>query len=150
MNKLKIFQNLTCLLLLVLLLAQIVLLPACKTTKKAEALNQKVELIENDTTSNEDSTKYELIVLDPKFESWLALQPPANFYSRQYYENWNQRYVIEWNQRHDDPIRYGDFYETRINYDSWIDYGLELNYRLYNYFRFIEKEYGIILVRRRE
>ncbi|MBZ4676657.1 MAG: hypothetical protein JG782_1277 [Anaerophaga sp.] len=122
---------------------------ACKTTKKAEAPVQKIKLVaENDTTQSKDSVEYELIVLDPKFDSWLATQPPANYYSQQYYENWNQRYVTEWNQRHDNPIRYGNFYETRIDYQPNIDYGLELNYKLYYYFRFIEQEYGIVLVRR--
>jgi hypothetical protein len=122
---------------------------ACKTTKKAEAPEQKVKLVaKNDTTSSKDSTEYELIVLDPKFDSWLATQPPANYYSQQYYENWNQRYVTEWNYRHDNPIRYGNFFETRIDYDPNTDYGLELNYKLYYYFRFIEDEYGIVLVQR--
>jgi hypothetical protein len=108
-----------------------------------------VQLVaKNDTTSSKDSTEYELIVLDPKFDSWLATQPPANYYSQQYYENWNQRYVTEWNYRHDNPIRYGNFFETRIDYDPNTDYGLELNYKLYYYFRFIEDEYGIVLVQR--
>jgi len=125
-----------------------IIVSSCKTARKAQAPEQKVELTENDTIENGDSTEYELYVLDPRFESWLASQPPANYRSQQYYESWNQRYVIEWNQRHDNPLRYGDFYQTKINYDPHEDYGLELNYRLYYYFRFIEKEYGIVLIRR--
>ena len=122
---------------------------SCKTTKKAEAPEQEVELVENDTTKTEDSTEYELIVMDSGFESWLATQPPANYHSRQYYETWNRQYVNEWNQRHNSPIQYGDFYETKIDYDPNVDYGLELNYKLYYYFLFIEDEYGITLIRRR-
>jgi hypothetical protein len=121
---------------------------SCKTTKKTEVPNQKVELIKEDSTAQEDSTEYELIVMDSGFESWLATQPPANYYSQQYYENWNHLYVTEWNNRHNNPLRYGDFYETHIDYDPNTDYGLELNYKLYYYFRFIEKEYGIVLVPR--
>jgi len=121
---------------------------SCKTTKKAEGSKQQVELISKDSTAREDSMEYELIIMDPGFDSWLATQPPANFYSQQYYENWNQRYVTEWNIRHSNPLRYGGFYQTRINYDPNVDYGLELNYKLYNYFRYIEKEYGIVLVPR--
>jgi hypothetical protein len=123
-------------------------LNSCKTTKKAESSNQKVELINKDSTLMEDSTEYELIIMDPKFESWLATQPSASFYSQHYYENWNHHYVIEWNNRHRNPIRYGSFYETHIDFDPNTDYGLELNYKLYYYFRFIEKEYGIVLVPR--
>ncbi len=126
-------------------------LTGCKTAKKAASPAQQppnVKLVKNNAEEEKDSVEYELIVLDPKFESWLATQPPATFYSQQYYETWNQQYVTEWNHRHNNPLRYGSFYETYIEYDPHIDYGLELNYRLYSYFRFIEDEYGIVLVPR--
>ncbi len=117
--------------------------PACHTTKNVQAPHQKVEVI-----SDQDSTTYELIVLDPGFESYLATQPSANFHSQQYYENWNYQYVLEWNQRYRNPLRYGGFYETEINYDPQEDYGLDLNYRLYYYFQFIKDKYGIVLINR--
>lgn len=72
--------------------------------------------MKNNAEEEKDSVEYELIVLDPKFESWLATQPPATFYSQQYYETWNQQYVTEWNHRHNNPLRYGSFYETYIDY----------------------------------
>ncbi|WP_010663310.1 DUF6146 family protein [Marinilabilia salmonicolor] len=121
---------------------------SCKTTKKANIPDQQVELKKQDSETPADSTEYELIIMDSRFQSWLATQPSANFYSQPYYENWNQRYVTEWNNRHSNPLRYGDFYQTRIDYDPNADYGLELNYKLYYYFRFIEKEYGIVLIPR--
>ncbi|PWE01213.1 DUF6146 family protein [Marinilabilia rubra] len=121
---------------------------SCKTLKKGSAPEQKVDLVENDTTNMKDSTEYELVVLDPGFESYLATQPPPNYHSQQYYETWNQQYVVEWNYRHDQPLTYGDFYETRIHYNTHENYGLELNYRLYYYFQFIKDEYGIVLVDR--
>ncbi|MFO8001756.1 MAG: DUF6146 family protein [Marinilabilia sp.] len=135
--------------LVALFLVSGLIVSSCKTTKKAQAPEQEVELIENDTTENGDTTEYELIVIDPGFESWLVTQPPANYHSQQYYEIWNNQYVNEWNQRYNNPSRYGDFYQTKIQYDPHKDYGLELNYRLYYYFRFIEEEYGIVLIRRR-
>jgi len=95
-----------------------------------------------------DSTQYELLIFDIKYESFLLTQPPMEFYSQDYYENWNIQYVTEWNIRHNNPVRYGDFYETQIDYSQSIDYGLELNYKLYYYFLFIEKEYGITLIKR--
>jgi hypothetical protein len=118
---------------------------SCRTTKKTEG---PIELINKDSTASEDSTEYDLIIMDSGFESWLATQLPPNYYSQQYYENWNHRYITEWNNRHNNPLRYGGFYETRIDYNPNTDYGLELNYKLYYYFRFIEKEYGIVLVPR--
>ena len=86
-----------------------------------------------------DSVKYELIVLDPGFDSWLATKPPENFYSKDYYELKNKLYVTEWNNRYSKPTRFGNLYETRIDYDMFTDYGLDLNYRLYYYFLFFEE-----------
>ncbi len=132
--------------LVFLMVISVLVVSSCKTTKEASAPEQKVQLVENDSIEESDSTEYELVVLDPGFESWLATQPPKEYHSQRFYENRNTRYVIEWNQRHDSPLRYGDFYQTRIDYDPHIDYGLELNYKLYYYFRYIEKEYGIKLI----
>jgi hypothetical protein len=94
----------------------------------------------------DDSIEYELIVMDPGYESFLATQKPMEFYSQSYYESRNYRYVTEWNARHSQPLRYGDMYETYIDYSPHIDYGLELNYKLYYYFRFFERKYGVRLL----
>lgn len=93
-----------------------------------------------------DSLEYELIVMDPGYELFLHTQKPMNFYSQQYYETWNAQYVAEWNSRHMQPLAYGGIYETYIDYRPGIDYGLELNYKLYYYFKFFEKEHGVNLV----
>lgn len=93
-----------------------------------------------------DSVEYELIVMDPGYESFLLTQPHMEYHSQNYYEMWNSRYVMEWNYRHGQPLVYGDIYETYIDYHDDIDYGLELNYRLYYYFRFFEQENGVDLL----
>ncbi|MEX2371967.1 MAG: DUF6146 family protein [Bacteroidales bacterium] len=93
-----------------------------------------------------DSVEYELIVFDPGYETFLLMQPFMEYHSQQYYENWNWRYATEWNYRHNSPLVYGDIYETYIDYRQNIDYGLELNYRLFYYFRFFEKENGVDLL----
>jgi len=126
-----------------LLLASLLAIAACASLKPIEGAEQTVEV------TLDDSLEYELIVLDPKYESFLITRPPAEHYSQGYYESWNRRYVTEWNIRHSNSLGYGDFYQTSIDYDPSVDYGLELNYRLYNYFLFIEQEYGIRLIQRR-
>lgn len=93
-----------------------------------------------------DSVTYELIILDPGFDSWLATKPPMSFYSKDYYETKNRLYVMEWNYRNQLPMRFGDMYETRIDYYQNIDYGLELNYRLYYYFLFFEEKNHVKLL----
>lgn len=129
------------LLILLILLA----IASCGSTKQlaTDKEEMKVEL-----TSDNDSTEYSLVVLDGRFESYLATKPSANFHSQQYYEGWNWQYVTEWNIRHRNPSRYGGFYATEIDYNPRVDYGLELNYRLYYYFQFIKDVYGIVLINR--
>jgi len=93
-----------------------------------------------------DSITYELIIFDIGFDTWLATKPPMNYYSKGYYETKNKVYVTEWNYRNQDPMRFGDIYESRIDYYPNIDYGLELNYRLYYYFRYFEEKNHVKLL----
>jgi hypothetical protein len=86
-----------------------------------------------------DSIKYELFVIDPGFDGWLATKPRKEFYSKYYYEGKNRMFVVEWNNRYLNQSRYGYLYETYIDYDPRTDYGLDLNYRLYYYFLYFEE-----------
>jgi hypothetical protein len=92
-----------------------------------------------------DSLQYEVIIIDGGFNSWLAGNgKPRGFYSETYLENRNQTYVSEWNSRVSQPQRYNpDLYEMRIDYDSNIHYGYEVNYLIYNYmiyFQIVNKQ----------
>ena len=86
-----------------------------------------------------DSLDHQLIILDNGFESWLVSQPPQSFHSQQYYEQMNRIYVTEWNLRFMSAASHG-LYETYIEYDRGIDYGLDINYRLYYYFKYFEQK----------
>ena len=103
----------------------------------------------NDTNSeiaSQDSTEYELLILDIGFESWLATRSSiAMAHSNAYYKNWNHIYVTEWNHKH---MQGHPIFENYIEYDLFEDYGLDINYKLYNYFLFVEEKTGISLVRR--
>jgi hypothetical protein len=106
----------------------------------------KERLVMKADTVRSDSVEYELIIIDPGFDSWLVTRPSMNFYSQSYYEIKNLLYVTEWNIRYNNPLRYGAIYEDYIDYRPEIDYGLELNYRLYNYFLFFEETNHVVLV----
>ncbi len=116
--------------------------------------NQQKKLKESkfqaEIKQNADSVEYELLIFDSGFESFLAKVPYSKeFYGNDYYKGWNIRYVTEWNLRASNPLKYGSFYESQIDYRSNIDYGVDLNYKLYYYFQYIEKEHGIILIKRK-
>jgi hypothetical protein len=117
---------------------------SCSSTKTVTVNKSEARL-----DVNADSTEYDIIVLDPDFESFLVTEAkPMNFYTDQYYRNWNILYTREWNNRCNNTARYGSFYSVPIDYSPNIDYGIELNYKLYNYFLFVEKRYKTHLVRR--
>lgn len=84
----------------------------------------------------DDSIKYELIVLDPGFDSWYLQKPtPELDRSKEYFKYWNNQYVQEWNNNPGINRHFG----TSINYDFSEDYPLEIEHKLYYYFRYVEE-----------
>src|SRR5690606_31566098 len=94
-----------------------------------------------------EEDEYDIIVLDTQYETYLAsIAKPMSFYSENYYKNKNRVYVTEWNARHSQPFSYDpDFYTVRIDYDPNMDYGIKLEYKLYNFFEFIKWKYKVDL-----
>lgn len=102
---------------------------------------QQVRIAENIVPVEKDE-EYELLILDPGFESWFAAHArPIGFYSLTYYEAQNRKYVSSWNELFYRYEGRGPF-ENPINYDYTKEYGWELNYQLYWYFQYIESLYG--------
>lgn len=96
---------------------------------------------------SDDSLEYKIFIDDIGYESFLIMQKPINFYSQRYYENWNRYYVTDWNQKVQTSIyhsaKYQNVFDMYIDYSPTIDYGIEVNYKLYYYFIFVEKKYGV-------
>ncbi len=111
------------------------------TVEERMAFDQKV----GDTLAiKSDSTEYEIIIIEPGFNLWLtSIARPEGFYSQSFLENRNLIMVTNWNQRVLQPLRFNpNLYELQIDYNPNIDYGYELNYKLYNYFIFFQRKYG--------
>jgi hypothetical protein len=100
---------------------------------------------EGDTiTIKDEKTEYEIIIIEPGFDFWLqSIAKPEGYYSQSYLENRNRIFVLEWNQRVLQPSIYrSNLYELQIDYDPNIDYGYEVNYKLYNYFIYFQRKYN--------
>lgn len=96
----------------------------------------RVEKSEEVTAS--DSLEYELVTFDGKFESCYSMQnAPSRYRSQEYYENWNRQYVNEWNYNSMQTGK-GNFFEYIHGYDPTVDYGFELNHKLFYYFQYVE------------
>lgn len=63
---------------------------------------------------------------------------PARFRSQQYYEGWNQQYVAQWNYLAVQSQK-RRFFQSIIGYEPGVDYGFELNHKLFYYFQYVEK-----------
>jgi hypothetical protein len=94
-----------------------------------------------------EEDEYEIHIMDSGFDRWFATHgKPANFHSPQFYEMMNQRYVTAWNEKvMTHGFRPNSPFQQQINYDPTIDYGLDVNYKLYYYFKYIEDVYGRFL-----
>ncbi len=92
-----------------------------------------------------DELQYEVIIIDPGFNTWLTTRArPRNFYTQSYMETRNRVWVNEWNNRSRIPSG-RNLFDSPINYDSTVDYGYEVNYLLFNYLTYFQLKNNIRL-----
>ena len=118
---------------------------SCNSTKSTTRVASNANTLAQDTVRiANDSLEYEILIIEPGFNSWLvSTAKPEGYYSKEYMESRNRIYVNEWNQRVLQPQRYNsNLYELQIDYQPTIDYGYEVNYKLYNYFIFFQLTYN--------
>ncbi|WP_432410336.1 DUF6146 family protein [Rasiella sp. SM2506] len=89
-----------------------------------------------------DSLEYEIIITDIGFPRFLNTQPPEDYYDINYLERRNNFFVAEYNRRVLDNRYTRDLYPQRIDYDFSLHYGKEVNYLLFQYFRYFSREYN--------
>ena len=92
-----------------------------------------------------DSTEYELIVFDPGFNSWfITHRKPVWYHEKEYYHIKNTFYTTYWNIRVLNNM-YRPPYDFEIDYDQKIDYGIDVEWQLFWYFKYMEQKYNIRL-----
>jgi hypothetical protein len=131
--------------LLYCLLIIIGLIGCNSTYSPANQEDLEKNLKEQDTVRiANDDVEYEIIIIEPGFNNWLAGRAkPEGFYTQDYLENRNRLYVIAWNNRVLDPSNFDpSLYEQQIDYNPSIDYGYEVNYKLYYYFIYFQLHYN--------
>lgn len=117
---------------------------SCSSTRERD-LNASENVAQGDTVRiANDSLEYEILIIDPGFSYFLnSLARPEGYHSLSYLESKNRFLVSDYNQRVRLPQHYDSrIYEMEINYDPNIDYGYEVNYKLYNYFVYLSRKYN--------
>jgi len=120
------------------------LLLGCNSTKSVKSSNEIIPTNKQKDTIHivNEELEYDIIILDIGFDSWLVTQKPMSYYSNEPLRYKNQLYVIEWNQRVLQPFNYSsDLYGQLIDFNPNIDYGIDVNYMLYQYFQFFQQKY---------
>lgn len=122
---------------------------SCGTQKESLEISEQEKAVFNSDDEQQveiadEKTEYEIIIIEPGFYVWLqSIARPEGYYSQSFLENRNSLMVMNWNQRVLQPRLYNpNLYELQINYDPNIDYGYEVNYKLYNYFIFFQRKYN--------
>lgn len=107
----------------------------------------KTKIKEEPVVIANEKLEYEIIIIDQGFTTFLNTQARTReYYSNTYLRNKNRRYVLVWNSRVRNPQRFSpNIYENIIDYNPSIDYGLEVNYKLFWYFKFAEQKYKMRL-----
>ena len=103
----------------------------CNAAKTIPSNKQELNSnVANDTVViANDSLEYQIIIIEPGFNSWLAsYSKPRGYYSQDYLENRNHIYVTAWNNRVLQPQTYNrNLFQMSIDYQRNIDYGYEVN-----------------------
>ncbi|MBT8266586.1 MAG: hypothetical protein KJP20_08585 [Bacteroidia bacterium] len=120
-------------------------LASCNSTYNSTSKQVTEEnLSEQDTVRiANDEVEYEIIIIEPGFNAWLmGRAKPEGYYTQQFLETRNRQFVVEWNNRVLNPSQYdANLYQMQIDYNSTIDYGYEVNYKLYYYFIYFQMQY---------
>lgn len=98
-------------------------------------------------SSKPDSLEHEILILDPDFERWYLMRYSTSLdRSNEFYRTKNYAAVTNWNtylMRN----KYRRVVNSHINYNPSIDYGIEVNRKLYWYFRYVEERFRVPLLR---
>lgn len=116
---------------------------SCTSTKEVATGESTNQYDENEGVRiANDSLEYEIVIMDVGFPRFLNTQPTQDYYSLSFLERRNEFLVAEYNRRVQD-IRFSrQLYPQRIDYDPTVRYGQEVNYLLYQYFRYFAREYN--------
>ena len=95
-----------------------------------------------------DSLAYEIIIIDPGFTAYLnTIAQPEGFYNQSYLEARNRVWVsyMESKSSKSDGNFDKMFMKTTLRTLPTVDYGYEVNYKLFNYFLFAQRKYKMTL-----
>jgi len=114
---------------------------SCSTSSKPLAEDQKPSIATQKKTDSAD--EWEITVFDGEYETFIATRAqPKSMFTESSLKSRNTILVNEWNSRFYSGIN-RNFYEVAIDYDPKENYGLDFEYRMYQFFAYCNWKYGI-------
>lgn len=123
----------------------LLLFVSCGNSKTMVVNGEEKKVPEEDIVKfSNEQLEYDIIIIEPGFNTWLnSMARPQGYYSQSFLETRNRILVQEWNIRNLQPSVYDpNLYQVQIDYRPDIDYGYDLNYKLYNYFIYFQLTYN--------
>ncbi len=134
---------------MLLFFSLLILIMSCTGSKVNSPVSEQERKAFNTTKADtveisDEESNYEIIIIEPGFNVWLqAVARPPGYYSKSFLENRNRLFVIEWNNRVINNLQFDpQLYQLQIDYDPSVDYGYDVNYKLYNYFIYFQRKYN--------
>jgi hypothetical protein len=112
------------------------------TCKPIETNNNFENLVKTNDTLRiaNDSLEYEIIIIEPGFNGWLASRSQQRgFYGQSFLEARNRVWVQTYNYR---VFQNPNLYQNTIDYQQNINYGYEVNFLLYHYLVYFQQRYN--------
>ena len=95
----------------------------------------------------EDNTEYNILIIDPGFDRWYMMRYSSSMdRSNEFYKSMNNIGAQNWNDFYNRG-KYPKVIGSYLSYNPSIDYGLDVNRRLYWYFKYIEENFRIRILR---
>lgn len=114
---------------------------SCSTSSKPLAQDQKPSIATQKKTDSAD--EWEITVFDAEYENFVATRAqPKSMFTESSLKSRNTILVNEWNSRFYSGTN-PNFYEVAIDYDPKENYGLDFEYRMYQFFAYCNWKYGI-------
>jgi hypothetical protein len=114
---------------------------SCSTSSKQLPENQNPSIATQKKTDSAD--EWEITVFDAEYETFVATRAqPKSMFTESTLKSRNTILVNEWNSRFYSGVN-RNFYEVAIDYNSNENYGLDFEYRLYQFFAYCNWKYGI-------
>ena len=120
---------------------------ACKAPASRTIVDSGTTAAADTVRIANDDLQYEVIIIDPGFNTWLTVNArPRNFYSQQYMEVRNLAWVQGWNSKFREGGRRNlELFSMPIDYQAGIDYGYEVNYLIFNYLTYFQLKNNVRL-----